>query len=56
MTIGILSAGILIGVGIGLVVKYILDGIFGRDAKVIKDLEAENESLRARLKDYESGR
>ncbi|MBM4250249.1 MAG: hypothetical protein FJ149_12695 [Euryarchaeota archaeon] len=55
MTIGILSAGILIGIGIGLMVKYILDGIFGRDAKIIKELEAENESLRARIKEYESG-
>jgi len=56
MVIGILSAGILLGIGIGIMVKYALDGIFSRDAKVLKELEAENDRLQARIKELETKR
>jgi uncharacterized membrane-anchored protein YhcB (DUF1043 family) len=54
MVIGILSAGILIGVAIGILIKFILDSVFGRDTKVVRELQAENERLREKLKEYET--
>jgi uncharacterized membrane protein (DUF106 family) len=54
MVIGILSAGILVGIGLGLMVKYIIDGIFGRDGKALKELQAENARLQDRIRELES--
>lgn len=55
MVVGILSAGILLGIVIGVMVKYILDGVFGKDGKALRELQAENDRLRSRIKELESG-
>ena len=56
MVIGILSAGILVGIVVGIMVKYVIDGVFGKDGKATKELQAENDRLRARIKELESKR
>ncbi len=56
MVIGILSAGILAGIVIGVMIKYIIDGVFGKDGKALKELQAENDRLRSRIKDLERGK
>ena len=56
MVVGILSAGILIGIGIGIMIKYVIDGIFGKEGRAWKEMEQENTKLRARVKELEKGR
>jgi uncharacterized membrane-anchored protein YhcB (DUF1043 family) len=56
MVIGILSAGIILGIGIGIMIKYVVDGVFSKQGGAMRQLEAENQRLTARIKELERNR